>query len=64
MSSKPYSLFAMMRVFFPFFRLFLRKYMVAVFLLTITIGLSLLPPLLYKVIIDDGIKAGNTRSLT
>lgn len=41
----------------------MKKYSVAVSLLLLGIVLSLLPPFLLKVLIDDGIKLGNTRSL-
>lgn len=61
--SDPYSLPRLMRRFLPFFRPYLKKYAVAVSLLLATIGLSLLPPFLLKLLIDDGIKLGNTHTL-
>jgi ABC-type multidrug transport system fused ATPase/permease subunit len=46
---------ALVRAFFPFFRPYLPRYLGAIALLTVTIGLSLLPPYLFKVVIDEGI---------
>jgi ABC-type multidrug transport system fused ATPase/permease subunit len=63
MNRNSYSLFTIIRKFLPFFRPYLPKYAGAIVLLGITIGLSLLPPLLFKVIIDDGIKARNFHTL-
>lgn len=63
MRSKPQSLFSIAKVFYPFFQPYFRKYLAATILLVASVGLSLLPPLLFKVIIDDGIKAANLHSL-
>lgn len=63
MSSDAHSWFSIVRVFFPFFRPYIGKYVVATCLLALSIGLSLLPPILLKTIIDDGLETGDVRSL-
>lgn len=63
MTSDKYSLSSTIKLFFPFFRPYLRKYVVAIVLLVLTIGLSLVSPLLFKIIIDNGIKLRNIHSL-
>jgi ABC-type multidrug transport system fused ATPase/permease subunit len=63
MKSDSASLLSIIRVFLPFFRPFLRKYLVAIVLLAITIGLSLLPPFFFKLVIDQGIKSKDFHSL-
>lgn len=63
MTNNSPSLLSIARIFFPFFRPFLRKYVAAIILLSITIGLSLLPPFLFKLVIDQGIKSKDFHSL-
>lgn len=54
---------ALVRAFFPFFRPYLPRYLGAIALLAVTIGLSLLPPFLFKIVIDEGIPQARSGSL-
>lgn len=63
MKFTPDSLVSIIKVFLPFARPYFRKYIAAIALLIVTIGLSLLPPLLLKLVIDQGIRARNIHSL-
>src|ERR1044072_2637611 len=63
MSNTSYSNFAMMRRFAPFMRPFAKQYAIAILLLVVTSLLSLVPPILLKVIIDNAIKAGDRHLL-
>lgn len=63
MKSDRHSLLSIIRVFLPFFRPYAGKYLGAVLLLALTVILSLLPPLLFKVIIDNGIKSRDFHAL-
>jgi ATP-binding cassette subfamily B protein len=57
-SANTYSMMELGRRIWPFFRKFTAKYSVAMLLLVFTGLLSLLPPYLVKVLIDNGVKAG------
>lgn len=59
MNEKHYTLRQLVRRLGPFLRPYLPKYIAAIILLTITSLLSLLPPYVLKVLIDNGIHAGN-----
>jgi subfamily B ATP-binding cassette protein MsbA len=63
MNAESPSLFSIIRIFFPFFRPFLGKYAVAILLLAVSIGLSLLPPVLLKTLIDQAIAHKDIPSL-
>src|SRR6185312_11023388 len=63
MKSDIYSFSRTVKRFLPFFRPYVKKYISAVVLLLLAIGISLLPPFLLKLLIDDGIRLGNTRFL-
>ncbi|HET9365518.1 MAG TPA: ABC transporter transmembrane domain-containing protein, partial [Candidatus Angelobacter sp.] len=64
MQKKPYTLGDITRKFLPFFRPYVKKYVGAILLLIATSLLGLVPPLLFKQMIDNGIKAGNVRIVT
>src|SRR5205085_10394019 len=55
--------FAIIKRFLPFARPYYKKYALAIFFLIVTSLLSLLPPYLLKVIIDEAIKSGQARLL-
>lgn len=64
MTKKPqHSTLAIIKRFVPFARPYFKKYAFAILLLIITSVLSLLPPYLLKLVIDDAIKAGQARML-
>jgi subfamily B ATP-binding cassette protein MsbA len=54
---------SLFRTFLPFVRPYVGRYLVAVTLLAITISLSLLPPFLFKLVIDEGLQQGQLRAL-
>src|SRR5262249_25874245 len=64
MLKKSYSLRDLTRRFLPFFRPYIRKYLGAMLLLVMTSLLGLMPPLIFKQMIDGGIKAGNLRVIS
>lgn len=64
MQKKPYSLRDITRKFLPFFRPYFKKYAGAMLLLVATSLLGLVPPLIFKQMIDNGIKVGNVRTIT
>jgi ABC-type multidrug transport system fused ATPase/permease subunit len=59
MVNRQYTIRQIARKFIPFCRPYIGKYLLAIVLLVITSLLSLLPPLIFKLIIDDGIKPHN-----
>src|ERR1700743_2760635 len=63
MKTNSFPLSSMFKTFLPFARPYSKKYTVAIVLLIVTIMLSLLPPYLLKVIIDNGIKQNNINAL-
>jgi ABC-type multidrug transport system fused ATPase/permease subunit len=58
-----YSALALLKRFLPFLRPYTKKYVFALILLMVASLLSLAPPTLLKVIIDDAIKSGTTSRL-
>lgn len=60
---KHYTLWALIRRLGPFLRPYLMKYTAAIALLTFTALLSLGPPYVLKVLVDDGIQAGRVSIL-
>ena len=63
MSERRYTIAELIKKLGPFLRPYLKNYLAAVFLLVITSLLSLLPPYLLKVMIDNGIQEGNVSIL-
>lgn len=63
MSKPQNSTFAIIKRFLPFARPYFKVYACAILLLVVTSVLSLVPPLLLKVIIDDAIKSGRVSLL-
>lgn len=62
-AQKQYTLWQLIKRLGPFLRPYVIKYMAAIILLTIASLLSLLPPYILKLLIDDGIQAGNVSVL-
>ena len=63
METKEYTLYATAKKFLPFIRPYVVRFAVAVSLLVVITCLSLLPPFLLGILIDRGIKVGNSHFL-